>query len=176
MGVIALYRRYFDLFGINKFVMRLSTQSRKARSMWTTSASGSRRRTWCAGRWTTAACPMWKCPTKLPLWPQDRRRSGAPLAASLRWRRTRWTSPCPRASDLVYTNREGARRRRSAFTAPLSTHERMGRFLIEHYAGTFPIWLAPEQVRHSITSDYNDYANQLASELAAAGVRALPPT
>jgi threonyl-tRNA synthetase len=42
MGVIALYRRYFDLFGIDKFVMRLSTHHRAgwARSMWTTSASG----------------------------------------------------------------------------------------------------------------------------------------
>jgi len=31
--------------------------------------------------------------------------------------------------------------------APLGTHERFIGFLIEHYAGNFPLWLAPEQVR-----------------------------
>src|SRR4030095_5197915 len=31
--------------------------------------------------------------------------------------------------------------------APLGTHERFVGFLIEHYAGNFPLWLAPEQVR-----------------------------
>jgi threonyl-tRNA synthetase len=46
-------------------------------------------------------------------------------------------------------------------------------FLIEHYAGTFPVWLAPEQVRViPITNDHNEYANQLALDLAATGVRA----
>ena len=31
--------------------------------------------------------------------------------------------------------------------APLGTHERFIGFLIEHYAGNFPLWLSPEQVR-----------------------------
>jgi threonyl-tRNA synthetase len=52
--------KYFDLFGIEKYVMRLSRTASAvlARSMWTTSASGSRRKTWCAAPWTTAASPM----------------------------------------------------------------------------------------------------------------------
>jgi hypothetical protein len=37
--------------------------------------------------------------------------------------------------------------------APLGTHERFIGFLIEHYAGNFPLWLAPDQVRVSTFSD-----------------------
>jgi threonyl-tRNA synthetase len=57
--------------------------------------------------------------------------------------------------------------------APLSTHERLIGFLIEHYAGAFPVWLAPEQVRViPITDAQNEYAGQIAAELVDQGVRA----
>ena len=56
--------------------------------------------------------------------------------------------------------------------APLSTHERMVGFLIEHYAGKFPVWLCPEQVRIiPITESHNDYALQLKQRLQDAGIR-----
>ena len=46
-------------------------------------------------------------------------------------------------------------------------------FLIEHYAGKFPVWLSPEQVRIiPITDDHNEHAKKLASELFAKGFRA----
>ena len=46
-------------------------------------------------------------------------------------------------------------------------------FLIEHYAGAFPVWLAPEQVRViPITDGQNEYAVQLAAQLREQGVRA----
>jgi len=44
--------------------------------------------------------------------------------------------------------------------------------LIEHYAGRFPLWLAPVQaVVASITSEAADYAAEVARECAAAGLR-----
>ncbi len=58
--------------------------------------------------------------------------------------------------------------------APLGTHERFIGFLIEHYAGNFPLWLAPEQVRVlTIGEDavVVDFAKALVSELHAAMVR-----
>ena len=56
--------------------------------------------------------------------------------------------------------------------APLSTHERLVGFLIEHYDGKFPVWLAPEQVRViPIADSHTDYAYQLAAQLKAANVR-----
>ncbi len=42
-------------------------------------------------------------------------------------------------------------------------------FLIEHYAGNFPVWLAPQQVAViPITDTHNDYALRLAAQMKAA--------
>jgi threonyl-tRNA synthetase len=57
--------------------------------------------------------------------------------------------------------------------APLGTHERFIGFLIEHFGGDFPTWLAPEQVRVLPISDkIADYAQSILADLKAAGVRA----
>jgi threonyl-tRNA synthetase len=58
--------------------------------------------------------------------------------------------------------------------APLGTHERFVGFLIEHYAGNFPLWLAPEQVRILPIGDEApllDYARAIQNELRAHQVR-----
>src|SRR6266508_4504736 len=52
--------------------------------------------------------------------------------------------------------------------APLGTHERFIGFLIEHYAGNFPLWLAPEQVRILTIGDDEklvSYASEIVKEL-----------
>ena len=59
--------------------------------------------------------------------------------------------------------------------APLGTHERFIGFLIEHYAGNFPLWLSPEQVRVLPIGDEAplvEHAQGVVSELRAHGVRA----
>jgi threonyl-tRNA synthetase len=59
--------------------------------------------------------------------------------------------------------------------APLGTHERFIGFLIEHYAGNFPLWLAPEQVRVLTIGDDEKivaYAKSIIAELRAKQVRA----
>ena len=56
--------------------------------------------------------------------------------------------------------------------APLGTHERFIGFLLEHYAGKFPVWLAPLQVKILPISDkFMDYANEVKATLAKSGVR-----
>ena len=56
--------------------------------------------------------------------------------------------------------------------APLSTHERFMAFLIEHYAGKFPLWLAPEQVRILTVADrFESYANKIKEALDEHDVR-----
>jgi threonyl-tRNA synthetase len=56
--------------------------------------------------------------------------------------------------------------------APLGTHERFIGFLIEHFAGAFPLWLSPEQVRIlPVTDDQIAPAEALAAELRAKMVR-----
>jgi threonyl-tRNA synthetase len=59
--------------------------------------------------------------------------------------------------------------------APLGTHERFIGFLIEHYAGNFPLWLSPVQVRLLPIGDEPplvEYARSIQAELRAHGVRA----
>ncbi len=58
--------------------------------------------------------------------------------------------------------------------APLGTHERFIGFLIEHYAGNFPLWLAPEQVRVMTIGDDEalvNYAKAIVQELRASMIR-----
>ena len=56
--------------------------------------------------------------------------------------------------------------------APLGTHERFIGFLIEHYAGNFPLWLAPDQVRLlPFGDDQVEYAREVVSELRKREVR-----
>jgi len=58
--------------------------------------------------------------------------------------------------------------------APLGTHERFIGFLIEHYAGNFPIWLSPSQVAIlPISEKYNDYSKKLLQLLINSDIRGL---
>jgi threonyl-tRNA synthetase len=57
--------------------------------------------------------------------------------------------------------------------APLGTHERFIGFLLEHYAGKFPLWLAPVQVKVLPISDkFLDYSKTISRELKKADIRA----
>src|SRR6185437_14795759 len=56
--------------------------------------------------------------------------------------------------------------------APFGSMERFIGVLTEHFAGAFPLWLAPVQVAVlSISDKFNDYAKKVADALSAAGVR-----
>ncbi|MBL7730792.1 MAG: threonine--tRNA ligase [Chitinophagaceae bacterium] len=56
--------------------------------------------------------------------------------------------------------------------APLGTHERFIGFLLEHYAGKFPVWLAPVQVKVLPISDkFLDYAKSVSDKLKKADIR-----
>jgi threonyl-tRNA synthetase len=56
--------------------------------------------------------------------------------------------------------------------APLGTHERFIGFLLEHYAGKFPLWLAPVQVKLLPISDkFVEYATQISNQLKKADIR-----
>jgi len=57
--------------------------------------------------------------------------------------------------------------------APLGTHERFVAFLIEHYGGAFPTWLAPVQVRVvTVGERFDEYAEQIVTRLRGSFVRA----
>ena len=80
----------------------------------------------------------------------------------------------PERFNLTYTDDDGSSKTPLCIhRAPLGTHERFIGFLIEHFGGDFPLWLAPKQVSILPVSDkYNAYADQVCSELKKQGVRA----
>lgn len=82
----------------------------------------------------------------------------------------------PKRFGLVYKDRDNTEKTPLCIhRAPLGTHERFIGFLIEHYAGNFPLWLAPEQVRVlTIGTDTAvlDYARSILCELRSHLVRA----
>ncbi|MFM2330929.1 MAG: hypothetical protein RLZZ26_436 [Candidatus Parcubacteria bacterium] len=75
---------------------------------------------------------------------------------------------------LEYTDQNGSRKVPVVIhRAPLGTHERFIGFLIEHYAGAFPLWLSPVQVRMlPVSEKHVAYANEVQASLRAAGIRA----
>jgi threonyl-tRNA synthetase len=86
----------------------------------------------------------------------------------------------PRKFGLVYRDKDNTDKTPLCIhRAPLGTHERFIGFLIEHYAGNFPLWLAPDQVRVITIGAEDDpasapliqYAKDIVTELRGQGVR-----
>jgi len=81
----------------------------------------------------------------------------------------------PSKFGLVYRDRDNTEKTPLCIhRAPLGTHERFIGFLIEHFAGNFPLWLAPEQVRLITISDEPEvtaFAGALNAELRSHGIR-----
>lgn len=80
----------------------------------------------------------------------------------------------PERFELEYTDRDGLKKR------PIMIHralfgsiERFFAILLEHYAGAFPVWLAPVQVVGiPVADDYVDFLDEVIAKLVAEGVRA----
>ena len=84
----------------------------------------------------------------------------------------------PERFDLHYTGPDNKPHRPVMIhRAPFGSMERFVGVLIEHFAGAFPLWLAPEQVRILPISDkFAAYADEVVAALRAAGVRAVVDT
>ena len=80
----------------------------------------------------------------------------------------------PERMGLTYVGSDGGEHTPFCIhRAPFSTHERFVAFLIEHYAGAFPTWLAPLQVQVlTVSEQFDDYGQQVVDRLRDAMVRA----
>lgn len=80
----------------------------------------------------------------------------------------------PERFDLTYTGEDNTAHRPVVIHRAVSgSFERFIAILIEHFAGAFPVWLSPEQVRViPIAIDYNEYAAALVQRMKDAGIRA----
>jgi threonyl-tRNA synthetase len=81
----------------------------------------------------------------------------------------------PERFDLTYVGPDGHQKRPYMIhRALLGSIERFFGVLIEHYAGAFPLWLAPVQIKVlPITDAFNEYAKQVVGELKQQGIRAV---
>ena len=177
MAVIDLYRYYFDLFGVNKYVMRLSKHDPKElgkkyvedEGLWLKTEALVRQVMIQAGVPYTEAvgeAAFYGPKIDVQIW------SAIGREFSLATNQVDFAQP--RRFNLTFVNQNGQEEIPYCIhRAPLGSYERFIGFLIEHYAGNFPVWLAPEQVRLiPITDAHNDYAARLAEQMRAQGIRA----
>jgi threonyl-tRNA synthetase len=177
MDVIEIYREYFEIFNIDKYVMRLSLHHPDGlgkkyvdnADLWLKTEDMVRRAMDNGGvPYVEEAdeAAFYGPKIDVQIW------SAIGREFSLATNQVDFAQPA--RLDLKFINEQGGEETPLCIhRAPLSTHERMIGFLIEHYAGKFPVWLSPEQVRIiPITDNHNDHAKKLASELYAKGFRA----
>ncbi len=177
MGVISLYLEYFRLFGIDKYVMRLSTHHKKGlgkkyidnERLWLKTEDMVRR------AMDNGGVPYDEIPDEAAFYgPKIDVQIWSAIGREFTLATNQVDFAVPERFDLKYTNHEGKEEIPLCIhRAPLGTHERMIGFLLEHYAGNFPVWLSPDQVRViPVAEAFNEYAERIASELREAGVRA----
>ena len=177
MGVVELYKKYFELFGIEKYVMRLSLHSKAGLGkkyvdnpeLWIKTEDMVRR------AMDNGGVPYVEAEDEAAFYgPKIDVQIWSAIGREFSLATNQVDFAVPSRFDLKFTNSEGHDEVPLCIhRAPLSTHERMVGFLLEHYAGNFPVWLSPEQVRViSITDEQNDYAEKIAKELRESGIRA----
>ncbi|MCA9931823.1 MAG: threonine--tRNA ligase, partial [Anaerolineales bacterium] len=176
MGVMNLYQHYFELFGIEKYEMRLSLHSKAGlgkkyvdnERLWL-KMEDMVRQAMINGR-----VPFVEAKNEAAFYgPKIDVQIWSAIGREFSIATNQVDFAQPGRFDLTFMNAAGeAETPLCIHRAPLGSHERFIGFLIEHYAGKFPVWLAPEQVRViPITDQHNDYAVQVAAQLRDAGVR-----
>jgi threonyl-tRNA synthetase len=177
LGVVDLYRKYFDLFGIEKYVMRLSLHAKSGlgqkyvdnERLWVKTEEMVRR------AMINGGVPFVEAEDEAAFYgPKIDVQIWSAIGREFSLATNQVDFAVPERFDLKFTNREGNEEVPLCIhRAPLSTHERMVGFLIEHYAGSFPVWLSPEQVRViPITDGQNEYAHGIVQQLREQGIRA----
>jgi len=177
MAVIDLYKKYLDLFGITKFVMRLSLHSKEGlgkkyvdnERLWLKTEDMVRR------AMTNGSVPFVEAANEAAFYgPKIDGQVWSAIGKEFTLATNQVDFAQPGRFGLVFMNKDGVEETPLCIhRAPLSTHERFVGFLLEHYAGNFPVWLSPEHLRViPITDNQNEYAEGIVSQLREQGLRA----
>jgi len=177
MGVIELYLRYFELFGIESYVMRLSKHAPDGLGkkyvdepeLWVRTEAMVR------SALERGGINFVEADDEAAFYgPKIDVQITSAIGREFTLATNQVDFAQPGRFDLVYVDEDGQRKTPLCLhRAPLSTHERMVGFLIEHYAGDFPLWLAPEQVRVVPIADRHvAYAETVVARLGREGLRA----
>ena len=177
LAVVQMYLDYFQLFGIDRYVMRLSTHHKRGlgkkyvdnERLWIETEELVRR------AMRAGNVPFEEEKDEAAFYgPKIDVQVWSAIGKEFTLATNQVDFAQPARFDLTFVNAKGEHVTPLCIhRAPLSTHERLIGFLIEHYAGAFPVWLAPRQVLLIPISDaHHDYAKKLEAELKAKGVRA----
>jgi threonyl-tRNA synthetase len=177
MGVIDLYHQYFDIFGIDKYMMRLSTHHKSGlgkkyidnERLWLKTEEMVRR------AMDNGNVPYEEVPDEAAFYgPKIDVQIWSVIGREFTLATNQVDFAQPGRFNLSFINRDGQEETPLCIhRAPLSTHERMIGFLLEHFAGNFPVWLSPDQVRLiPITDAHIEYAMRLVNQMKAQGIRA----
>lgn len=177
MNVMAMYRYYFALFSIEKYVMRLSKHSKDGlgkkyvdnEAVWLKMEAMVRQ------VMLNNNVPFVEAEDEAAFYgPKIDVQIWSAIGREFSLATNQVDFAVPPRFDLTFMNAQGeAETPLCIHRAPLGSHERFIGFLIEHYGGNFPVWLAPEQVRIiPITDAQHEFAQRIAEVLADHGIRA----
>ncbi len=178
-AVNQMYLKYFKLFGIDKYVMRFSTHD-PARlgqkfvdepELWIKTEEMVR------GVLQRSGINFVEVPNEAAFYgPKIDVQVWSAIGREFTIATNQVDFAQPKRFDLTYKDRDNTEKTPLCIhRAPLGTHERFVGFLIEHYAGNFPLWLSPEQVRILPIGDEApllEYSRAILTELRAKEVRA----
>ncbi len=176
LGVVNMYLEYFRLFGIERYIMRLSTHHKKElgkkyvdnERLWLKTEEMVR------STMRHGNVPFVEVPGEAAFYgPKIDVQIWSAIGREFSLATNQVDFAQPERFNLTYVNAAGQEEMPLCIhRAPLGTHERMIGFLIEQYAGKFPVWLSPEQARVvPITTAHNEYAASLTHQLQAANIR-----
>ena len=177
-AVNQLYLQYFKLFGIEKYLMRFSTHdpSKLGEKFVDNSPLWLKTEEMVRGVLQRSGINYVEVPNEAAFYgPKIDVQVWSAIGREFTIATNQVDFAVPPRFGLVYKDRDNTEKTPLCIhRAPLGTHERFIGFLIEHYAGNFPLWLAPEQVRILPIGEEApllDYARAIQTELRAQEVR-----
>jgi threonyl-tRNA synthetase len=176
MDVIEMYKNYFRIFGIERVQFRLSKHSKEGlgkkyvnnERLWIETEDKVRQVL------VKSGVPFVEAENEAAFYgPKIDVQIWSAIGREFTLATNQLDFAVPERFDLVYTDKDGKEKTPLCIhRAPLSTHERFIGFLIEHFAGVFPLWLAPEQVRIiPVGEAFVDYAYAVKKNLIDANIR-----
>jgi threonyl-tRNA synthetase len=150
-AVNEMYIKYFKIFGVEKYVMRFSTHDPKRLGEKFVNEPELWKKTEDMVRQVLidSKIPYIEVPNEAAFYgPKIDVQVWSAIGREFTLATNQVDFAVPKRFDLVYTDKDGvAKTPLCIHRAPLGTHERFLGFLIEHYGGNFPLWLAPVQVK-----------------------------
>ena len=176
MAVIGLYKKYFEIFNIDKYVMRLSLHAKDGlgkkyidnERLWLKTEEMVR------VAMKNGNVPFVEAQNEAAFYgPKIDLQIWSAIGREFTLATNQVDFAQPGRFNLVFMNKNGVEETPLCIhRAPLATHERMIGFLLEHYAGNFPVWLSPEHARViPITDNQNEYAEKVVAQLRDQGIR-----